>query len=95
MSTKSFGDQPESRNFAEELYELVGVSFPLTLRVTNGQLVSLTYESEWQEGSTTAVANGEDGFDYQQDYKKKSLTKAQQKKVEDWAAENVVGSTDV
>ena len=86
----------EPRNYATEMQDLVGVACPVSVVLSrNGELVSASYEAEWKEGTTKPVDTGKknpDGspiFDYEDDYKKRSLTKKQVKQLEDYIKENV------
>ncbi len=95
MAIKTFGKELKTnQDFVDEVYALAGANFPLTISVANGQLLSVTYETEWQEGTTTPVEKpdpetGEPTIEYKGDYKKQKLSAAQIKKIDAWVKDNI------
>lgn len=91
MTRKSFGTPPKSADeFAAEIYDIVGVRFPVDVSADSRGLIAFSYETEWKEGSTKPVFD-ENGnvTDYEEDYKEKKLTQAQIKKIDTWAEQNI------
>ena len=99
MATKVFGshDKPAktANDYSAELYEIIGARFPLSLKVENGKMTGVSYETEWQEGTTTPVDtgkvddNGNPIIDYKENYTKRKLTAAQIKKVDAYIKKNI------
>lgn len=97
MDTKNFGTAAtEPRDYATEAQELVGVQFPIETTVDQqGNLVGVSYNSTWREGSTTPKEvtdkNGKASIEYEENYTDKKLTNAQIKKIDQYIQENIVG----
>lgn len=75
----------------QELHELVGEQFPLTIDSFSGSL-RIKYDTEWKEGGTRAKETisketGEKEITYLEQYTEKKLTKEQIKKIDDYIAE--------
>lgn len=95
MATKQFGNhnpahQPlDGDSVIQELYDLVGATFPITVSIDGGKITGLTYSSTWEEGTTEVSKSKKGKIEYSGNYKTKSLTKAQTDKIDKWAADNV------
>lgn len=76
----------------DEVYKLVGERFPIQVVVDQEQIKSLSYETEWEEGTTKAVENKKgEVVDYKPSYTKKKLTAVQVKTLEKYITANVKG----
>lgn len=96
MATKTFGAEPaKERDYVAELQKEVGVKFPIQVTTQNGELINLSYETEWQEGGTRPIETseideaGNPVIEYEENYTKHKLTAAQIKKIDAWAKENI------
>lgn len=83
-----------SDEYISEIYELIGVEFPLEITVSpDGKLLKILAETEWSIGTTDAVTtNHEDGTvstEYKENYTEKKLTEAQIKKLNIWIEQNI------
>lgn len=89
MATKEFTSKtPAAHDYATEIQGLVKGNFPVTVEVDQtGKLTKVSYETEWQEGSTKPVTNKKgEIIDYKPEYKKCSLAKDEIKKIDDYIA---------
>lgn len=91
MATHTIGEIKTADQFVEELHALAGGKpFPVTVTVLGGELLQVSFETEWQEGTTTPVEDEHGNIvDYEPNYTKKKLTQAEIKKINDYANENV------
>lgn len=60
MATKTFGQDLNVKfktydEFVGELYKLAGVNFPLQIKVEDGELLGITYDTEFKVGGTTPI----------------------------------------
>lgn len=96
MKTKKFGIHKEqTRDYEAELFDLVGVAFPIALTVRDNKLIGFSYEQEWKEGGTEpvqvkATKKKPARIEYKEKYTEKSLTKDQIAKIEKWVKDNLV-----
>lgn len=97
MSIKSYGKttkdlltQNPAQELRDELYELIGAQFPLSLLFDQQQnLIGVTYETTWKEGGTEPVEKvnkktGETTIEYKENYSNKKLTDKQIDTVDNW-----------
>lgn len=97
MATKSFGttEIETVKRPHEELYELVGVEFPLSLTIDkSGSIIGASYDTTWKTGTTTPTEKydrktKETETVYEEDYEDHKLTAAQIKAIDGWLKENV------
>lgn len=101
MSSYSFGNSPTtdktSKEFINEIYEIVGDNFPVKITVIAGQVTYFTFDSTWKEGTTTpreTRVEQPDGtyktvIEYEEDYTEKQLTAEQIAQIEQWATANI------
>lgn len=95
MSTLEFGSKSKSSDdYAQEIYDAVGVVFPLTVIVEQGVLKQVIAETTWKTGGTTPIEEEIDGeivvTGYEQNYENKTLTQAQIAKLNTYMQENIV-----
>ena len=89
MSKKEFGaiinEALPVRNYIAEIREIVAIDFPLLVtKDIAGNLIGVTYETEWQEGGTTPIINKKgEVVGYKPDYESKSLTKKKTKRIDE------------
>lgn len=90
MATKTFGkEQKTSQDYIADIYKLAGAQFPIEVTVANGQLIKVTYETEWKEGSTTPYTKPDGTIGYKANYTNKKLTVAQIKKIDAHIKEHI------
>jgi len=95
MSTQSFGTAPEApRDFAQELIDLVGFSFPFNITTQAGKLYTVDYETEWKSGGTEPVEVIDEKTQevttiYQENYEERKLSKSDIKKINQWINDNI------
>lgn len=102
MATKTFGIHKEKqadaprRDYIAEMQKLVGAEFPLSIEVGEAdELRGVSYDTEWQEGTTEPVGTGEfnengvEQLEYKPKYKKQKLTKEQIKKLDGYISKNI------
>lgn len=97
MSIKTFGAHSSSEpvkqpdDYIADLQKLVDCKFPISATVSKtGELLGVTYETTWREGSTTPVTNKKGRVTkHDEDYTERELTPAQIKKIDAYLSENV------
>lgn len=98
MANLNFGKELKtSDDYIQELYELMGFKFPISINVLNGRVVSFSFDTEWKEGGTNPKeievidddGNVRTEIEYVEDYKHLKMTDEQVDKLKKWAAQNV------
>lgn len=88
MATKTFGTHEVKRldtaELTAEIWKLAGVKFPISTTIVDNKLVGVTFETTWQEGTTSPVENEDGTIENVGDYTTRKLTAKQIETVEDW-----------
>lgn len=98
MAVKLFGthngntETPKPRDYMAEVYELVGVNFPIQISMDrDNNLIGASYSTEWKEGGTEPVIDRRGNvLDHEESYENKKLTKDQIKQIDAFINENIV-----
>lgn len=91
MATKQFTKKEDAaENIVDSIYKAAGVSgSSVTVDGINGEITAISCETEWKEGDTKPVKNKKGEITgYKENFKNKSLTQAQIKKIDAYIADN-------
>lgn len=96
MATKEYSNTSilTADKVTATLYSLVDTQFPLSVVVIAGQIASLSYDTNWKEGGTTAVEvidkkTKQATIENKENYDNKKLSSAQIKKIDAWIQEHI------
>jgi hypothetical protein len=92
MATKTIGthqiNQPDL-DVAVKLNKLIGKNFPVRTTYANGQVIGVSYDTEWLEGTTEPVENKDGTIKNKPNHKKQKLTASEIKQVDKWLKDNI------
>jgi hypothetical protein len=79
--TKEGFNEIDHEELVNEIYDIIGKKFPLTIQTSFGQIVKIKFEEQWKENK---IEN-----DHTKGYNNKSLTNEEISIIENWVNEKL------